>query len=154
MTDTYGSRSVRLTVYPEKAGGFDAGLTYAFMAVLSILIAKSYFIVMDNVFSFGGKGMPLCPMKAVTGIPCLTCGATRCASALAGFDFLLAIHMNPLVFGLFLFVIAWGVWSLLARFIPSLRVVIVIPRPLWVAMVALLVALAGFNWAYLIIDGR
>lgn len=37
-----------------------------------------------------------CPFLAVTGYPCLTCGATRCAIALSHGNFTAAWHWNPL----------------------------------------------------------
>ena len=39
-----------------------------------------------------------CPFLAVTGYPCLTCGATRCAIALLHGNFSLAWSWNPLAF--------------------------------------------------------
>lgn len=38
-----------------------------------------------------------CPIKFVTGWPCLTCGSTRALRALAQFDLGTALSMNPLV---------------------------------------------------------
>jgi hypothetical protein len=45
-----------------------------------------------------GLGLPTlrCPFLSVTGYPCLTCGATRCAIALLHGDLSLAWSWNPL----------------------------------------------------------
>jgi hypothetical protein len=45
-------------------------------------------------------GLPwlACPFRAVTGYPCLTCGATRCAIAFSHGNLLLAWSWNPLTF--------------------------------------------------------
>jgi hypothetical protein len=47
-----------------------------------------------------GLGLPWlnCPFRTVTGYPCLTCGATRCALALFHGNLFLAWSWNPLAF--------------------------------------------------------
>src|SRR5688572_7540551 len=45
-----------------------------------------------------GFSMLRCPFLAVTGYPCLTCGATRSAIALAHGNFLAGWTWNPLAF--------------------------------------------------------
>ena len=45
-----------------------------------------------------GLPMPHCPFLAVTGYPCLTCGATRCSMALIHGSFSAAWLWNPLAF--------------------------------------------------------
>lgn len=57
-----------------------------------------------SVVAFGGGALwlslglpwPQCPFLAITGYPCLTCGATRCAIALAHGNFFHALSWNPL----------------------------------------------------------
>ncbi len=44
-----------------------------------------------------GMGFPACTLRTFTGIPCLTCGGTRCARALMDGDVWLALAWNPLV---------------------------------------------------------
>ncbi len=41
--------------------------------------------------------LPPCPMKAILGIPCLTCGGTRCGLALAGGRLGEAFHWHPIL---------------------------------------------------------
>ena len=43
-----------------------------------------------------GLSWPRCPFLAITGFPCLTCGATRCAVNLLHGNFLQAFWWNPL----------------------------------------------------------
>ena len=43
-------------------------------------------------------GLPWrCPLIAVTGVPCPSCGSTRALAALAEFGLLAALRFNPLV---------------------------------------------------------
>jgi len=44
-----------------------------------------------------GLPTPLCPLHALTGIPCPTCGSTRAASSLLHGNFILALSWNPLM---------------------------------------------------------
>jgi hypothetical protein len=41
--------------------------------------------------------MPPCIFRRLTGIPCLTCGGTHCASALSQLDMTAAFLANPLI---------------------------------------------------------
>lgn len=40
---------------------------------------------------------PACPLKATLGIPCATCGGTRCALALVSGHFREAFHWHPVL---------------------------------------------------------
>src|SRR3954470_16726614 len=66
-----------------------------------------------------------CPFLAMTGYPCLTCGATRCSIAFAHANFGAALAWNPLAMivlcGLALFNV-YALIVLLAR-LPRLRIV-------------------------------
>ena len=55
-------------------------------------------LVFGSIWLRLGFPTPRCPFLAMTGYPCLTCGATRCAIALTHFDFVQAWRWNPLAF--------------------------------------------------------
>ena len=57
------------------------------------------------------RGLPPCLLKAVTGLPCPTCGAARVTLALARFDIAGALLMNPLVTLAAVVVVGGGIWS-------------------------------------------
>ena len=46
-----------------------------------------------NRFAFA---LPACPIKAVVGLPCLSCGTTRAGLALSRLDLVSAFSINPL----------------------------------------------------------
>jgi len=92
-----------------------------------------------------------CPFLAVTGYPCLTCGATRCAIAFLHGNFALAWSWNPLAFvalcGLALFDL-YALIVLMAR-LPRLRLIDWTRTEKNTVRVAV-VALILVNWIYLL----
>lgn len=96
----------------------------------------------------------LCPLQAIAGLPCPTCGATRAVFALVGGRPLEALRLNPLVTaGLLLAVPYVGYAATVAVLgLPRLRVRVRPPeaRVARVAFVSVVVA----TWVFLIVDGR
>jgi hypothetical protein len=99
--------------------------------------------------------VPRCFFHEATGLPCPTCGATRCMRALIAGNFSAALRWNPLFF----FVLAAGVLFdcyaavvLLFR-LPRLRFE-KIPRRAANAIRACAVTLVLANWFYLVCAGR
>lgn len=95
---------------------------------------------------------PICLFHAVTGRPCLTCGATRSAIAFFHAHFLTALQWNPLAFlcycGLSLFnVYAFAVVVMRA---PRLRIVRVSADERKLVRSSV-IALLALNWAYLLL---
>jgi hypothetical protein len=95
----------------------------------------------------------ICLFRASTGIPCLTCGATRAAALLAGGDLAGAFAMNPLATAGALALVPWGLADL--ALLPRGRALAVemAPSAAWVAR-GLAVAAVLANWGYLIATGK
>lgn len=96
-------------------------------------------------------GLPACPVRAWLDLPCLTCGATRAALALARLDPATALALNPLAalgwIGLVGGGLAAGILAAADRPLPRLRLR---PTPhLRLALAAVLLA----NWTYLLLAG-
>src|SRR5947207_7453257 len=70
-----------------------------------------------------GMPWPRCLFLAITGYPCLTCGATRSAIQLFHGHFLAALKWNPLVFAALCGLFAFDVYAVvvLATGVPRLR---------------------------------
>ncbi|MFQ5669206.1 MAG: DUF2752 domain-containing protein [Acidobacteriota bacterium] len=98
---------------------------------------------------------PGCVLKAVTGVPCPTCGGTRAALALAGGHPLAALGWNPLV-GAGLMALALYVpyaWLVTAGRLPPLRTGwLRPPMPVWLRGTMAGIVLA--DWVYLLAVGR
>lgn len=98
-------------------------------------------------------GLTLCLFKAMTGLPCPTCGGTRALGRLAAGDVAGAVAMNPLAAAGAAALAAWALADLLL--LPSGRAVALevsgrAGRALRVAVPAALL----LNWLYLVAAGR
>jgi hypothetical protein len=94
-----------------------------------------------------------CSLKAMTGIPCFSCGATRAFGRLFVLDLQGALTMNPLVTLGALGLAVWGAADLMM--LPwgrALRVQVP-PGLARVLRIAVVVALV-LNWIFLVLDGR
>jgi len=94
-----------------------------------------------------------CSLKAMTGIPCFSCGATRAFGRLFALDLAGALAMNPLVTLGALSVAVWGAADLIV--LPwgrALRVEVP-PGLARVLRMGAVVAVV-LNWIFLVVDGR
>ena len=98
---------------------------------------------------------PICVFHELTGLPCLTCGATRCAIAFFHCDLVAAWLWNPFVFlalcGFVLFD-AYALAVLVLR-APRLRIIFRTGQARSFARFLVIAALA-INWSYLLAHSR
>lgn len=95
----------------------------------------------------------VCYLKALTGIPCPTCGSTRAVGCLAHGDLPGAFAMNPLATAALLALVPWALADLALLTRGRALGLSASPRAgkvLRVAVVATVLA----NWAYLVAAGR
>jgi hypothetical protein len=99
--------------------------------------------------------MPIlfCLFRAATGLPCLTCGATRALGELAAGDVRGALAMNPLAALGALALVPWGIGDLALMTRGRALDVEVTPAGARALRVAALLAVTA-NWAYLVAVGR
>ncbi len=96
-----------------------------------------------------GLPWPSCFFHAVTGHPCLTCGATRSAIAFFHGNFAAAWKWNPLAFTIYtaLSIFDGYAFAVLVLRRPRLRIVGLTNGEKAVARIGL-IALLALNWAY------
>ena len=94
-----------------------------------------------------------CTFKELTGIPCMTCGSTRCLVHFAHLNFADALGCNPLAFGLCVFSVFVLCYTLAVRLAGMPRLTLAATPRGWRTFRALLVALPLANWAYLVTAG-
>ncbi len=95
----------------------------------------------------------VCAFKAVTGLPCPTCGSTRALGRLFSFDLAGAVSMNPLATLAAALVAVWAIVDLVL--LPQRRALSleVGPRLAWGLRIAAITLFVG-NWVYLLVAGR
>ncbi len=97
-----------------------------------------------------GVTWPRCPFLVLTGLPCVTCGATRSTLAFLHGHFLSALGWNPLAFFALVSLIVFDLYAamVLIRARPRLRIVDLSTAEKNAVRIAVLCLLA-LNWIYL-----
>jgi hypothetical protein len=97
-----------------------------------------------------GLPMPVCWFREFTGLPCPTCGGTRCLLAMGHLDFVSALRFNPLIA---IGCVGLALWIVIALFDRAFRtgVTVKIRRIMsnW-PVLQISGALVVFNWIYLL----
>jgi hypothetical protein len=95
----------------------------------------------------------LCVFKAVSGLPCLTCGTTRALGRLVRLDLVGALAMNPLATVGVLALVPWALADL--ALLPWGRAVSLDLSPAGARRARVtVVAVLVLNWAWLVAVGR
>src|SRR5438094_8255300 len=81
---------MRLRVRRVATGEIDHELIWLSVSLVSLTLAASWLAI--------GLPWPRCMFHEITGLPCVTCGMTRCAIQFFHGNFLAAWKWNPLVF--------------------------------------------------------
>src|ERR1051325_2747748 len=128
-------------------GELDHELIWLSASVLSLGFAALWLML--------GLPWPHCVFHAVTSLPCVTCGMTRCGIQFFHGHFLAAFRWNPLVFTALCGVIAFDVYALstLVSRAPRLRIYISTQGPKTILRISVISALV-LNWIYLLLHWR
>lgn len=128
-----------------RAGALPLGALLGAIGLVGALVVR--FGRLDHL------GLTLCTLKAVTGIPCPTCGGTRSVAYLARLDLAGAWAMNPLVTVLVLVLVPWALadawlWT------RGKALELSFSAPAAAVLRVLTVAVVLVNWLYLVLAGR
>jgi uncharacterized protein DUF2752 len=134
---------MRLVSRPLAPGEFDHELVWLVVSVTAGVTGAGWLWL--------GLGAPHCPFLAMTGYPCMTCGATRCAIALGHGNLSQAWHWNPLALVGLCGLIVFDVYAaiVLVRRSPRVRFVGWTPWEKNAVRIGV-VALIAVNWIYLL----
>jgi len=124
----------------------DHELLWLSVSVSSVAVAAAWLAI--------GLPWPMCIFHEVTGLPCVTCGMTRCAIQFFHGHFLAALKWNPLIFALLCSVTAFDVYASVAlvKRTPRLRVAFRQTEKNYARGVV--IAALALNWIYLLSHWR
>ena len=127
-------------------GELDHELIWLSASVLSLGFAAVWLTL--------GLPWPHCVFHAVTNLPCVTCGMTRCAIQFFHGHFLAALKWNPLVFGLLCAVAAYDLYAFtsLATRAPRLRIAFGETQKKYLRII--IISALALNWIYLLLHWR
>jgi hypothetical protein len=125
-------------------GEVDHELIWLSASVSSVILAAAWLAI--------GLPWPVCIFHELTGLPCMTCGMTRCAIQFFHGHFSAALKWNPLIFALLCGVIAFDLYAFatLTMRVPRLRIHVSTKRANTFLRVSVMSAIA-LNWAYLLL---
>lgn len=95
-----------------------------------------------------------CPFKALTGLPCLTCGATRAVAALLRGDFAASLRFHPLVIPAVVCATMYVPYALLVAHAGLPRIRVRLDDGDWKMVRMVTAVVAAVVWGFLILDGR
>jgi uncharacterized protein DUF2752 len=133
---------MRLRVSRLGPGEIDYELIWLSFSLASLTLAAAWLAV--------GLPWPVCIFHQLTGLPCMTCGMTRCAIQFFHGQFLAALKWNPLVFAALCGVMAFDLYAFatLTTRAPRLRLSFSTRAKTFVR-VSVILAFA-LNWIYLL----
>jgi hypothetical protein len=125
-------------------GELDHELIWLSASVSSVILAAAWLAI--------GLPWPVCIFHELTGLPCVTCGMTRCAIQFFHGQFAAALKWNPLIFTLLCGVIAFDLYAFatLTLRVPRLRIHVSTKGANTFLRVSVISAIA-LNWIYLLL---
>jgi Protein of unknown function (DUF2752) len=125
-------------------GEVDHELIWLSASVSSVILAAAWLAI--------GLPWPVCIFHELTGLPCMTCGMTRCAIQFFHGQFAAALKWNPLIFTLLCGVIAFDLYAFatLTLHVPRLRIHVSTKGANTFLRVSVISAIA-LNWIYLLL---
>ncbi len=135
--------SVRVELRRLRPGELDHELVWLVVTVSAALLACAWFALQ--------LPWPHCAFRALTGLPCVTCGATRSGLAFLHGDLAGAWRFNPLVFVGFCAIAIFDLYAFAVLIMRARRLRVVSAQPPTRKLILTAIVLAGLaNWIYLL----
>lgn len=137
---------MRLCLRQLDPGETDHALIWLSVSVASLGLAATWFAL--------GLPWPRCLFHDLTGLPCVTCGMTRCAIQFFHGHLLAALRWNPLVFAALCGIMAFDLYAFatLTMRAPRLRITFRQPEKKYARGV--IIGVLALNWVYLLSHWR
>ncbi len=137
----------------------DLGLIYGSIAVVvlsGVYLGSRLFFgnAAETISGLTAARFPLCSFKAVTKIPCLSCGMTRAVIYFAHLEIGQSLCMNPLVCLVIIGVLGWGGYELITRVFKTRRIAVALAPTERKIIIGLSITILLLNWLCVILAGR
>ncbi len=133
---------MQIVLNKRAPGQIEFGIIYGGIVLLALLAGRFLPVL---------ALAPSCAFKALTGVPCPTCGSTRSIVYLSHGDLAPAFFMNPLVLAGALAALVYLLYSLFTFFFVVPRIAVALSGKEKDRVRALAVLLIFANWLYLVI---
>jgi hypothetical protein len=133
---------MQIVLNKRTPGGIEFGIIYGGIVLLALLAGR--FLPVLAI-------APSCAFKALTGMPCPTCGSTRSIVYLSHGEVASAFFMNPLVLAAALAALVYLFYSLFTFFFVVPRIVVALSGKEKDRIRYLAVLIILGNWLYLVI---
>jgi hypothetical protein len=137
---------MRLRVRRLAPGEIDHELIWLSVSLVSLALVAAWLTI--------GLPWPRCVFHEITGLPCVTCGMTRCGIEFFQGDFLSAIKWNPLVFIMLCGVVAFDFYASMVLLTRAPRVRIAFGDAQTRFLRGAVVAALALNWFYSLLRWR
>jgi hypothetical protein len=128
------------------SGEVDHELIWLSVSLSSVTVAAIWLAM--------GLPWPICVFHQLTGLPCMTCGMTRCAIEFFHGHFFAALKWNPLVFAFLCGVTAFDLYAFVVLVTRAPRLRIAFRQVEKKSARVVVVAALALNWVYLLMHWR
>jgi hypothetical protein len=137
---------MRLRVRRLAPGEIDHELTWLSVSFVSLGLAAVWLTI--------GLPWPHCAFHEITGLPCVTCGMTRCGMQFFHGHFLAALKWNPLMFAVLCGVMVFDLYALAVVVMRTPRLRVAVGHAQKKYLRGIVLGALVLNWIYLLSHWR
>jgi Protein of unknown function (DUF2752) len=137
---------MRLRVLHPAPGQIDHELIWLSVSLVSLGLAAAWLTI--------GLPWPRCVFHEITGLPCVSCGMTRCGIQFFHGHFLAALKWNPLVFALLCGVTVYDLYAVTTLTMRAPRLRLALGQVGKKYARGVVICALALNWIYLLSNWR